>query len=101
SDSSIYNERYPTAASKKGLQVEDVEDALALEVKHAALNFNLSQLIAPHGETNEPSWQSGGREYRFKRGYLEAMDSRIKALSDRGVVVTLIVLTYQSGEAEV
>ena len=47
---SRYNEPYPTAASKKGLQVEMVDDALALGVKHAALNFNLSQLIDPKGD---------------------------------------------------
>jgi hypothetical protein len=64
---SRYNEAYPQAASKKGLQVETVEDALALGVKHAALNFNLSQLIDLRGETDSPSWTSAGRTYRFKR----------------------------------
>jgi len=49
-------ETYPAAASKKGLQVETVEDALALGVKHAALNFNLAQLIDPQNGTNNPGW---------------------------------------------
>ncbi|MSU58189.1 MAG: hypothetical protein EXS35_08415 [Pedosphaera sp.] len=92
---------YPVAASKKGLQVELVDDALALGVKHAGLNFNLSDLIAPRGGTNDPSWEFAGRRYHFQRGNLEGMDQRIKALSDRGVVVNLIVLTYQSGDPEV
>jgi hypothetical protein len=91
-----YQELYPIAASKKGLQVEIVDDALALGVKHAALNFNLSQLIDPAGDTNNPARALNGRAYHFKRGYLESMDQRIKALSDRGVLVNLIVLTYQS-----
>ena len=94
-------ESYPVAASKKGLQVEDLDDALALGVKHAALNFNLSQLIDPSGDTNNPGWESAGRRYHFRSGYLAAMDHQIKVLSDRGVVVTLIVLTYQSGHPEV
>lgn len=94
-------EAYPVAASKKGLQVEIVADALALGVKHAALNFNLSQLIDPRGDTNNPSWESAGQRYHFQRGYLAAMDQQIKALSDRGVVVNLIVLTYQSSSPEV
>jgi len=98
---SRYTEAYPTAASKKGLQVEIVEDALALGVKHAALNFNLSQLIDPKGDTNNPAWSFEGRAYHFKRSYLEGMDRRIKTLSDAGVVVSLIVLTYQSHNAEV
>jgi hypothetical protein len=98
---SRYNEPYPAATSKKGLQVEIVDDALALGVKHAALNFNLSQLIDPRGDTNNPSWEFDGRTFHFKRAYLEHMDQQIKALSERGVLVNLIVLTYRSGDAEV
>jgi hypothetical protein len=98
---SRYDAPYPSAASKKGLQVEIVEDALTLGVKHAALNFNLSQLIDPKGDTNNPSWEFDGRTYHFRRGYLEGTDKRIKTLSDQGVVVSLIVLTYQSGDPEV
>src|SRR5262249_55289236 len=33
--------------------------------------------------------------------YLHEMDGRIKTLSDRGAVVTLIVLTYQSSDSDV
>lgn len=98
---SRYVEEYPVAASKKGLQVELTEDALALGVKHAALNFNLSQLIDPRGGGSAPGWDFGGRRYHFRLGYLEGMDRRIKALSDGGAVVTLIVLTYQSGDPEI
>ena len=39
------SEPFPTPASKKGLQVQMVDDALSLGVKHAALNFNLAQLV--------------------------------------------------------
>lgn len=99
--SSRYLETYPAAASKKGLQVEIVEDALALGVKHAALNFNLSQLVAPQGDTNQPGWEHDGRQYHFRHSYLEAMDRSIKTLSDQRIIVTLIVLTYQSGNPEV
>jgi hypothetical protein len=99
--SSRYNAPYPAAASKKGLQVEMVGDALALGVTHAALNFNLAQLIDPHDGTNDLTWKRDGREYHFQRPYLESLDHRIKALSDHGVVVTLIVLTYQSADPEV
>ena len=100
-ETSRYNAPYPAAASKKGLQVEMVDDALALGVKHAALNFNLAQLIDPHGGTNDLTWVHEGRPYHFKRPYLEDLDHRIKTLSDHGVVVTLIVLTYQSADPDV
>lgn len=96
-----YQESYPEAASKKGLQVEIVADALALGVKHAALNFNLGQLIDPTGDTNNPSWESAGRSFHFQRAYLAAMDRQIKALSERGVIVNLIVLAYQSNDPAV
>jgi hypothetical protein len=99
--SARYQEVYPTAASKKGLQVELVDDALALGVKHAALNFNLAQLIDPAGDPNNPSWEAEGRLYHLQRGYLATMDRQIKALSDRGVIVNLIVLAYQSGNPAV
>lgn len=98
---SRYVAPYPSAASKKGLQVEMVDDALALGVKQAALNFNLSELIDPAGATNEPIWELDGRTYHFKPCYLEGMDKRIKTLSDAGVVVTLIALTYQPSDADI
>jgi hypothetical protein len=78
--SARYQEAYPTAASKKGLQVELVDDALALGVKHAALNFNLAQLIDPAGDPNNPSWEVEGRLYHLQRGYLATMDRQIKAV---------------------
>src|ERR1043166_3894988 len=95
---SRYQEPYPSAASKKGLQVEMVDDALALGVKHAALNFNLTQLIDLKEETNNPAWTMNGGTYRFRRSQLEAMDRRIQQLSEAGAIVNLIVLTYQSGD---
>jgi hypothetical protein len=83
------------------LQVELLDDALPLGVKQAALNFDFYQLIAPRGDTNLPSWNYGSRRCFFRRGYLIAMDHRFQSLSDRGVEVTLIVLTYQSSGPEV
>jgi hypothetical protein len=63
---SRYVEPYPSATSKKGLQVEMVEDALALGVKHATLNFNLCQLIAPDANANSPGWELEGRRHGFR-----------------------------------
>jgi hypothetical protein len=94
-------EPFPTATSKKGLQVQMVDDAQALGVKHAALNFNLAQLVDPRGDTTNPAWEFEGRTYRFDRSYLAAMDGQIKALSDPGVIVSLIMLNYESGDPEV
>ncbi|MCX8156850.1 MAG: DUF5722 domain-containing protein [Verrucomicrobiae bacterium] len=92
---------FPQAASKKGLQVQMVEDALALGVKHAAININLTALVDLRRQPDNPQWNHGGQTYHFHKGYLESLDRQIKPLSDHGVVVYLIVLSYASGRPEV
>ncbi|MBN8247012.1 MAG: hypothetical protein J0L84_06160 [Verrucomicrobia bacterium] len=94
-------EPFPTAASKKGLQVQMVDDALALGVAHAALNVDLAALVDPKADPANPGWEYGGRTYRFHRGALEALDQQIRPLSGRGVIVSLILLNYVSGDPEV
>lgn len=89
---------FPTARSKKGLQVQMLADALELGISHAALNLNLSQLVDLQGRPGGPSWQSGGQTYHFQPDYLRAMDRQVKELSDHGVIVSLILLTYESGD---
>jgi hypothetical protein len=97
-EESRYEEPYPEAASKKGLQVEIVDDALELGIKHAALNFDLAQAI--RGRFG-PEWSFQGLKYRFNEPYLRTIDQKIKTLSDRGVVVNLIVLAYKSTDQDV
>jgi hypothetical protein len=89
-------EPYPQTVSRKGLQVQMVDDALALGVKHAALNFNLAQLLDLSGNTNGPSREVDGRRWFFRTDYLEAMDRQIRPLSEKGIVVSLILLNYES-----
>jgi hypothetical protein len=99
--SSRYNEPYPTAASKKGLQVELVDDALTLGIKHAAQNINLTALFVANPGENDVTFVHEGETFRFRRSYLESMDRQIKTLSQAGVLVNLIVLSYASGQPEV
>ena len=75
---------FPNPSSKKGLQVQMVDDALALGVKHAAINVNLAQLL---------SFSPG----RYNLSYVDHLDRQIKPLSEKGVVVSLILLYYRSG----
>jgi hypothetical protein len=95
---STWSYPFPEAASKKGLQVQMVSDALALGIKHAALNVNLSQMIDLAGSSNNPAWLVDGQSIRFQRGYIESLDRQIRPLTDAGVVVSLILLAYQSGD---
>ena len=93
-----YDWPFPTVAGKKGLQVQMVNDALALGVQHAALNLNLSQLVDLGGSTNNLAWSADGRVFRFHSGYVRSLDAQVKPLSDAGVVVSIIVLAYATGQ---
>jgi hypothetical protein len=90
---------FPVVSSKKGLQVQMVEDALALGIRHAALNVNISQLVAP---TNGPAtieWRVDGAPVFLRPSALAGLDSQVKALSDRGIVISLILLAYEPSDS--
>ncbi len=97
---SKFSEAYPKSTGKKGLQVQMVDDALALGVKHAALNLNFGNIISLRPATNDLPWNMDGRIFYFRRGALEHMDHRIKTLSDAGLTVTLILLYYKDADPE-
>ena len=92
------HEPYPTAASKKGLQVQMVDDALALGIRHSTLNFNLAGLIQLQPQADSLKWEMDGRTYLFSRRYLDSQP--VKRLTDAGVVVNFILLHYL-GRADV
>lgn len=95
---SKFNEPYPKSPSKKGLQVQMVDDAIALGVKHAALNVNFGNMVLLDGTTNDVAWRTDGRTFYFRRGFVENYDRQIKTLSDAGMTVTLILLNYEGGD---
>lgn len=83
-------------ASKKGLQVQMVDDALALGIKHAALNVSVTSLIDVDSRPDSFKWKSDGRYYAFHRGAVEGIP--VKPLSDAGVQVNLILLCTTTGD---
>ncbi len=87
------------AASKKGLQVEDVADALKLGISHATLNLNLNQLISPT-EVTSVHWDLDSKRYYFDENYVGRLDRQVQELSAAGVTVYLILLVYQSGNPD-
>lgn len=93
--------------SKKGLQVQMIDDAVTLGVQHAGLNVNLSELVAPEGVgsagelANTLEHRYAGEVYRFRRDVLERHDALIRPLSERGVLVYLILLVYEHPDASV
>ncbi len=82
--------RGTTAISKKGLQVQMVDDALALGVKQAALNVSLTSLIDLDARPDSLRYRMDGREFAFHRAAIESIP--VKPLSDAGAQVTLILL---------
>lgn len=89
---------YPATRSPKGLQVQMIPDALELGIQHANLNITLNGLLAPEKEAkpDQVTASADGFTFVLNQKYVESMDRQIKPLSDKGVVVTLIVITYRS-----
>ncbi len=83
------NDPFPAPPNQKGLQVQMVEDAIALGIHHAAINVNLTAVLA--STSGVPA-----REYFWNEKYLEALDRQIKPLSDKGMVVYAILIAYPS-----
>ena len=85
---------FPTPPDKKGLQVQMVDDAIALGVHHAALNVSLGALMDPaHPFASLPPLTHAS-DYPVQAAPIRHLDSQVKALSNAGMVVYLILLAY-------
>ncbi|MDB6055875.1 MAG: hypothetical protein JWN25_3398 [Verrucomicrobiales bacterium] len=98
--SSKNSEPYPVNSSKKGLQVQMVDDAVALGIKHAALNVDFSSLTLLQAGPSSIAHVFEGTEYFFSSGYLNGLDQQVKRLSDNSILVNLIILNYDHGDAK-
>lgn len=94
----VNTDPFPSPTSKKGLQVENIEDALALGIKHAAINCSMAALIQPEAKPDSIRFTSSGREFTFDAKYLATLDQQIRPLSDADVVVYLILLNYVTAD---
>jgi hypothetical protein len=88
---------FPRPGSKKGIQVQMADDALALGIRHATLNVSVGALFDWEKKPGSPTWTVDGETFAFRRSYLESLG--VKRLSDAGVNVYLIVLGMQSQNA--
>jgi hypothetical protein len=80
---------FPVPPNQKGLQVQMIDDALALGIHHAGVNVNLTALL---DQKSDP--ETG--KFLFNQNYLMSLDGQIKPLSDKGALVYVILLTYPS-----
>ncbi|MCQ2433477.1 MAG: DUF5722 domain-containing protein, partial [Clostridia bacterium] len=96
----VYEDDYPTAGTIKGLQVTDVEDAIALGVKHAAHNVAITDLMRAEPTENTITFPFDGVDYYFDKTRLEYHDRTISELSSHGILVTLILLCSKHWNTE-
>jgi len=88
---------FPKTGSKKGIQVQMADDALALGIRHATLNVSVAAIFDWEKRPGSPTWTVDGETFAFNREYLDALG--VKRLSDAGVAVYLIVLGIESHNA--
>ncbi len=87
------------ASSIKGVSVTMTSDAHEVGAEHAAVSVAVNRLMLAGPEAGAVEFESGGRTYYFNGEYARSLDSRIKALSDQGVLVYLVlVLVYDDPE---
>lgn len=86
----LYNYRFPTTATKKGLQVKDgmVDDAASLGVKHAVINIVLNSAAAGSGI----EYVYEGKTYYMNTTYIHELDRQIKEFHNSGMVITAVIV---------
>ena len=86
-----YKGKGPSTSSKKGLQAEQLEDALELRTKHVVLNMTADTLFTTD-KTNAITYKYRGKKYYFNPGTVQNFDDQIKAYNSAGAKVTVILL---------
>ena len=89
---------YPASVSKKGLQIYpplmstgEIEE---LGIKHSTYDIAINRLFGPttNGAYPTINYTYNGKNYQMDGYYIKQVDGVIQALSDKGVVVTAILL---------
>ncbi len=81
----------PAASSKKGLQVEDVEDSLELGTQHAVINWTLNSIMNEKA-ANKIAYKYKNKTYYFDNDQLIRNDEVVRKYNAEGVRVTIILL---------
>lgn len=86
-----YTEAFPDPLTKKGLLVENdmTADAFDLGVKHVIFNIPFHHILTPEGGLTH---NYNGKTYHFNKTLIESYDNMVSQMSNRGVVVTAILL---------
>ncbi|RUS46687.1 DUF5722 domain-containing protein [Cohnella sp. AR92] len=94
-------EPFPTAKSIKGLQVQMTGDAQELGISHAALNVAYNELTykTNSNPANTIEYVVEGKSYYLRKDRIEALDRQVKSLSDNGILVSLILIMYNTKDS--
>lgn len=86
-----YREPFPEAQTKKGLNIElsMLDDAMSLGVKHTAVNISVREFLNPNGALE---YTYNGKTYHFNKSRVEEYDRMIRMFSNKGIIVTGIIL---------
>lgn len=87
-------EPFPAPTTKKGLQVQMINDAISLDIGHAGINVSLGALFFMNERPEAMKHSFDGQDYFINENYARSLDAQIKPLSDAGVLAYLIVLAY-------
>ncbi len=83
----------------KGLQVQMIDDAIDLGVRHAALNLDLAGLIRIPANPGDKTLIVNGQTLGFRAEVLAGM--QVDRMTDKNIRVYLIILAYRSGNAKI
>ena len=93
------SDSFPVPPTKKGIQVQMTEDAIALGIHHATLNVSLGALFHLAEKPGALKFAHGGCDWWINGNYARSLEAQIKPLSDAGIVVYLILLAYPTKDA--
>jgi hypothetical protein len=85
------------SGEKKGLQVQMVDDAIDLGIRHAAINIQMGDVLTTEPATEDAAIE--GSTLRLRASALRDLDTRIGALSRHGIRVYAILLARATGNA--
>lgn len=85
----------PKTISKKGLQVENLEEGLELRTQHAVVNWTIDSVMTTDCANAVP-YEYRGKTYYFNGDVLNYNDSQVQAYNAGGAKVTVILLLSNS-----
>ncbi len=83
---------YPTAVSKKGLQIQMVADAQELGVSHTVINVPVNEYLHAEKQADSESYVYYNQTYYFDRNMVSYLDHRVKVLTEANINVYLNIL---------